>query len=406
MQAKTRRKTIPKIYPEHIPGPNAVRRVYHPRQLALFTNTPDPIPIGIYWEPDEGEEIIIDEGLSMVKNGRSSQLLISGHGVFLEEKNDRLVVSKQGKVIYEFPLFRMNDVIITSKGVSISSDLITVLCQKGVRLSFLGYMGKPFAMITSPLLTSTTITRREQILAFKDRRGAELSKAILAAKLRNQEKLLLSFNKSFKQKDLKRSGKIQEAARSIKILEGKVKRIGGESIDDIRSILMEIKEDGERMYWEGIRRIIDRKFEFLGRVHPHATEIVSSMLTYGYGLLYSQIWGAILHAGLEPFAGFMHVDHPGKSSLVLDLVEEFRQPIVDLPIISQVSIGEIRHMQNGLLDSEVKESIGQRILERLESTEMYEGREYQIKSIVQIQARHLATFLRDEKRYKPFRFKW
>ncbi len=130
------------------------------------------------------------------------------------------------------------------------------------------------------------------------------------------------------------------------------------------------------------------------------------MLNYGYGLLYSQIWGAILHAGLEPFAGFMHVDQPGKSSLVLDLVEEFRQPIVDLPIITQVTLGEIRRMQNGLLDSETRESIGQKILEMLESSELYEGREYQIKSIIQIQARHLATFLRGEKKYKPFRFKW
>lgn len=261
-------------------------------------------------------------------------------------------------------------------------------------------------MITSPLLTSTTIARREQIIAFHDRRGVELSKAILAAKLRNQEKLLLFFNKSFRQKDLKRSEKVQESARSIKAYGGKVKRIQGESIDDVRTVLIEIEEDAERMYWDGIRKIIDQKFEFLGRVYPHAAENISSMLNYGYGLLYSQIWGAILHAGLEPFAGFMHLDQPGKPSLVLDLVEEFRQPIVDLPIINQVTMGEIRRMQNGLLDSEAREFIGQKILERLESTEMYDGREYQVKSIIQIQARHLATFLRDEKKYRPFHFKW
>jgi CRISPR-associated protein Cas1 len=41
------------------------------------------------------------------------------------------------------------------------------------------------------------------------------------------------------------------------------------------------------------------------------------------------LWGAALNAGLEPFAGFLHVDRPGKPSLVLDLVEEFREPVVD-----------------------------------------------------------------------------
>ncbi|MEW5800948.1 MAG: CRISPR-associated endonuclease Cas1 [bacterium] len=396
-------KAIPKIYPEHIPGP---KRVYHPRQLALFTNTPDPIPIGIHWEPDEGEEVIIDEGLSMVKNERSSQLIISGFGVFLEEKNERLIVSKQGKVIYEFPLLHMNEVIISSKGVSISSDLISILCQKGVRLSFLGSMGKPFAMITSPLLTSTTITRREQILAFRDRRGVELSKAILTVALHNQEKLLLFFQRSFRQKDVKRLGKVQEAARSIKLLKARVRRIQGENIDEVRSALMDIDGEGERMYWDGLSKIIDLKFEFLGRVYQHAGQIVSAMLNYGYGLLYSQVWGAVLHAGLEPFAGFMHVeDQPGKSSLVLDLVKEFRQPIVDLPIITQVSMGEICRMHNGLLYPETRQSIAKKILERLESSEVYEGKEYRIKSIIQIQARRLAAFLQGEKKYKPFRFK-
>jgi len=50
---------------QHIPQvpisfPN---KIFWPRQLELFTKTPDPIPIGIYLEPKEGEELIIEEGL-------------------------------------------------------------------------------------------------------------------------------------------------------------------------------------------------------------------------------------------------------------------------------------------------------------------------------------------------------
>jgi len=56
---------------------------------------------------------------------------------------------------------------------------------------------------------------------------------------------------------------------------------------------------------------------------------VNSALNYGYGILYGQVWGAVMNAGFEPFAGFLHLDRPGKPSLVLDLIEEFRQPIVD-----------------------------------------------------------------------------
>ena len=146
--------------------------------------------------------------------------------------------------------------------------------------------------------------------------------------------------------------------------------------------------------------------EFFGRVHRGATDKVNSMLNYGYGILYSQVWGSVISAGLEPFAGFLHVDRPGKPSLVLDLVEEFRQPVVDRTVISHVNLGESIKMEGGLLDAETRKDIAQKILYRLESRENYRGKKYQIRSIIQIQARNLAAFLKGERKYRPFSFKW
>jgi len=398
-------KIIPKVYPMPLGvSPAPAGKVYHPRQLALFTNTPDPIPIGIHWEPNEGEEMIIDEGISIVKNKNSSQLLISGSGTSIEKSTDQMIVSKKGKIIYAFPLHHLSEVIISSTGVLVSSELIADLCQRGIRLSLLGTMGRPLAMISSPLLTAISATRREQIMAFGDQRGVEVSKIVLSAKLYNQKKLLLLFHKKIK--DSLRAENVHELAQSIEAIRGKVKKITAERIDAVRAVLIELEQEAERMYWEAIRKIIDQKFEFLGQVNQQATESIRLMLNYGRGLLYSQVWGAALQAGLEPFAGFLHVGQPGSISLVLDLAEEFVQPVVDLPILSQVSLAEIRRLQNGWLDSETRKSISQKILDRLESTQFYEEREYQIRSIIQIQSRHLASFLRGEGRYKPFRFRW
>jgi CRISPR-associated protein Cas1 len=133
---------------------------------------------------------------------------------------------------------------------------------------------------------------------------------------------------------------------------------------------------------------------------------VNALFNYGYGILYSQVWGAVVSAGLEPFAGFLHVDRPGKPSLVLDLVEEFRQPVVDRTVISYINLGEVMNMEGGLLDAETRKSISQKILERLEARETYQGKKYQIRSAIQIQARNLAAFLRGEREYKTFSFKW
>ena len=135
--------------------------------------------------------------------------------------------------------------------------------------------------------------------------------------------------------------------------------------------------------------------EFFGREHRGATDEVNSFLNYGYGILYSQVWGAVLNAGLEPFAGFLHVDRPGKPSLILDMVEEFRQPVVDRTVIAYVNLGTSIGMKEGLLDADTRKNPSRtKIIERLVTTETYQGKQYQIRSIIQMQARRLAGFLR------------
>jgi CRISPR-associated protein Cas1 len=161
-----------------------------------------------------------------------------------------------------------------------------------------------------------------------------------------------------------------------------------------------------RIYWDAVKEIIGHRVEFLGREHRGATDEVNSLLNYGYGILYSQVWGAVLNAGLEPFAGFLHVDRPGKPSLILDLVEEFRQPVVDRAVIAYVNLGTSIGMKDGLLDAETRKAIGEKIVERLAASEPYQGKQYQIRSIIQMQARRLAGFLRGEGGYKAFSFKW
>ena len=66
-----------------------------------------------------------------------------------------------------------------------------------------------------------------------------------------------------------------------------------------------------------------------------AKDLFNAILNYGYGVLYAQIEQAIILAGLDPYAGFLHADRPGKPSLVLDLIEEFRQcrHLVERPML-------------------------------------------------------------------------
>ncbi|HXG53733.1 MAG TPA: CRISPR-associated endonuclease Cas1 [candidate division Zixibacteria bacterium] len=379
---------------------------YLPAQYNLFTGAAEVLPIEAPEPTEDGREVRVDEGISLVKSEDGSQLIFSGFGLFLSKKSERLLARKGKDVIYQFPLFRLQEVVVGSKGITVSSDLLQELCVRGVRLSFLDSTGKPYAMVTSPMLTATVQTRREQILALTDRRGLEFSKAVVLGKVKNQERLLRYFGKHIKKEDEERFRKIEAIVGQLRGLWKKVPRIDATSVAEARGTLMGTEGTAGRLYWDGVKEIVGHKVEFFGREHRGAQDAVNSLLNYGYGILYSQVWGAVLNAGLEPFAGFLHVDRPGKPSLVLDLVEEFRQPVVDRSVIACVNLGMDIGMKDGLLDAETRRRIGERIIERLYTEEPYRGKQYQIRSIIQMQARRLAAFLRGAGPYKAFSFKW
>ena len=71
-------------------------------QLNLFTSELEPLPIEVP-EPREYGEIRVDDGISLVKTEDSSQLVLSGFGLFLRKKSERLLVKKGDNLIYQFP---------------------------------------------------------------------------------------------------------------------------------------------------------------------------------------------------------------------------------------------------------------------------------------------------------------
>ena len=135
-------------------------------------------------------------------------------------------------------------------------------------------------------------------------------------------------------------------------------------------------------------------------------DAVNAALNYGYGILTSHVWGAVMNAGLEPFAGLLHTDRSGKPSFVLDLVEEFRQPIVDRPIFAWLFKGGTPRLANNLLDADSREAIASRVLARLNAVEPHRGKNHQVRSIIQMQARLAASAFRGLRPYRPFSFQW
>jgi CRISPR-associated protein Cas1 len=59
-------------------------------------------------------------------------------------------------------------------------------------------------------------------------------------------------------------------------------------------------------------------------------------------LLTQECVSALLGVGLDPFVGFLHQDRPGRPSLALDLLEEFRAPWADRFVLTLINRKQVR----------------------------------------------------------------
>ena len=147
---------------------------------------------------------------------------------------------------------------------------------------------------------------------------------------------------------------------------------------------------------------------FESREHQGANDLFNCLLNYGYALIYSRIWQALLLAKLNPSIGVLHGFQPGKPSLAFDMMELFRSQAVDRIVISLVQKGEpLNIKEDGWLDEQTRKLLIQNIFERLHRYEKYRGKEMKFLRIIKEQAREIAAYITGtEKSFKPYIAKW
>jgi CRISPR-associated protein Cas1 len=110
-----------------------------------------------------------------------------------------------------------------------------------------------------------------------------------------------------------------------------------EGIDSLRGH----EGDAGRHYFSGLpvllREDLDERFHFHGRNRRPPQDRLNALLSFGYALLYRDVLQAILAVGLEPAFGFFHRPRSAAHPLALDLMELFRVPLWDMPLVASVN---------------------------------------------------------------------
>ena len=107
-----------------------------------------------------------------------------------------------------------------------------------------------------------------------------------------------------------------------------------------------------------------KDFAFSGRNKRPPLDNVNAMLSFVYTLLTNQIASALETVGLDPYVGYLHTERPGRVSLALDLIEEFRSVYADRFVLSLINKKIVNgknfsHKENGavLMDDDLRKKV-------------------------------------------------
>lgn len=339
------------------------------------------------------------------------RLVIDGFGKFLGVKGETLVVREEGKTLERISPQDLEQVIISGKG-GISTDALQLLAEHGVDVLIVDFRGEVKARLSSPMMR-TVSTRRAQYYAFQDSRGIEVSKAVVEAKVKNQAAVLGTLAKTRKDTDEPLASALYQTAQNMKAFADHVGAVTETSLEPERLILMNLEGQAAKLYWKALGSIFGEEWRFDGRSGRYACDPINAMLNYGYGVLFGETWRAVHYAGLDPYGGFLHVDRPGKASMVLDLMEEFRAQVIDKLVVKFVTKRMVSPSGFEIVDGicQMRDDVRRRFLrEALEKLEE-EIRVGELKlkwgEVILYQARQLAKFLRGEvARYEGFWQRW
>lgn len=328
-------------------------------------------------------------------------LVLCEYGSSLGTTGERVVVKQHGELLAEYPLAQLHSITIAKQGVSVSSNLIQACSLYGIRLFFLNSLGECIAALSGIRSHGVGLTRRNQVL-FLERSldAAEIALRTTYGKIRNQRAVLCYIGKNATFKEEKRTV-LLETVEHLKLMGERIKDFLPLK-KDCRSQLLGLEGAAANRYWNTWVELKVFPETFRNRIGRGALDPINAALNYGYSILMTRVWNALLVAGLEPYLGFYHVERPGKPSLVLDLMEEYRAWCVDRVVFKN------RHcfLKDASLSDTVKRKIVSDVLETFTAEHLYHGKRLSLESILQRQIYKLSGHFAGKKNYKPYLFKW
>lgn len=259
-------------------------------------------------------------------------LYVTTPEAYLSKDGLNVVVSVKQQETFRMPIHNLEQ-IVTFGYMGASPGLMKLCADNNVSLTFLSPNGKFISRSQGPTRGNVLLRKAQYTNSDNKDYALRLSKIFIAAKLQNYRNILRRFVRDNGEND-----RIDNAAEQLRRCKDRVLR--AESVDSVRGVEGEAAMEYFAVFHD---MLLHQKADFVfnGRNRRPPKDAINAMLSFVYTLLANEMTSALETIGLDPYVGFLHQLRPGRASLALDMIEEFRAYLGDRLVLSLINKKQI-----------------------------------------------------------------
>lgn len=320
-----------------------------------------------------------------------SVIFLTEQGSVLTRQGSAFVLKKEGKTIFMYPSGNVKQVVLFGR-IEITTPMIHLLLKEGINTTFLTFDGRFRGRLVGDSGKNILLREKQFQRALDPTYCFEFAKNVVWAKAKNTMRMLQK----------KQTVHLREFFSRVNNYKKNLAKLN--TSEQLRGM------EGyfSAMYFRLFPQLLIENFGFRKRMKHPPPDPVNILLSFGYTLLFQNLYALIQALGLDPFKGFYHQTHYGHPALVSDLMEEFRAAIVDSLVISlinrrQISSNHFEKEEKKIrMNQEAIKIIVTQYREKLQTPLKYRGMTLTYMQILEAQVVALVKSIQNGSPYQPF----
>lgn len=262
-------------------------------------------------------------------------LYVTMPDAYLARDGEAVVVKVENEIKFRVPIHNLEGIVCFGFAGA-SPGLMHLCCENGVALSFLTEYGKFMGRVTGEISGNILLRRTQYRWTESNSVTVRLAKRFITAKIINSRAVVHRAVRDHPQ--AVDTGLLTGIMKSLAYL---VKQL--DKAEDLHTV-RGLEGQAANLYFTGFNQLILSQkdaFCLTGRNRRPPLDRTNALLSFLYTLLTHEVVAALESVGLDPQAGFLHRDRPGRPSLALDVMEELRPHFADRLAVTLINRNQI-----------------------------------------------------------------